>query len=282
MRYINPDGLICKLSGGWLARAEHALAELRVTAPAERTLALQRQARLWQELKEKLAELSSRKCWYCETSDVRSDYVIDHYRPKGRVAEATGHPGYWWLAFDYRNFRLSCTYCNSRRRDRRSDAVGGKQDHFPLADESRRCLEEHDDVSREQPMLLDPTSQVDPTLLWFEPDGRAVPRYDEACSQIFRARAEISIQLFHLNEVMVTSRRREVQGRLSRTIRETHSQFSAAVKNCQTAQKALETAFRAIRDAISPKAPYSSAARAVLLAFRAEYPWLETILTTHE
>jgi hypothetical protein len=66
-------------------------------------------------------------CAYCE-SDVESVYVGDaeHYRPKGKVTQREGdreievtcpdgnpHPGYYWLAYDWRNILPSCYKCNT-------------------------------------------------------------------------------------------------------------------------------------------------------------------------
>ena len=104
--------------------------------------------------------LSDDKCWYCESKQIRLDRHVDHYRPKNSVAECADHPGYWWLAFRSYNYRYSCTYCNSRRVDQRSGQAGGKADHFPLRDESRRAFSPDDPIDDEQPTLLDPTVQA--------------------------------------------------------------------------------------------------------------------------
>ena len=129
-------------------------------------------------------------------------------------------------------------------------------------------------------MLLDPTSQMDPTLLWFEPDGRAVPRYDGDHGGIFNQRAEISIRLFNLNELKIRERRRDIHESLSRTIKEAHVQFQGALGNSAVAQSALESAIRRIREAISPMTAHSAAARAMLMAYRVDYAWLDPILAT--
>lgn len=47
-----------------------------------------------------LSNRSHKKCWYCECVQSRSDMAVDHFRPKNRVEECKGHPGYYWLAFD--------------------------------------------------------------------------------------------------------------------------------------------------------------------------------------
>lgn len=56
------------------------------------------------------------KCAYCETRyDVGAPVDIEHFRPKGEVADLPGHPGYWWLAADWGNLLPSCIDCNRRR-----------------------------------------------------------------------------------------------------------------------------------------------------------------------
>ena len=52
-------------------------------------------------VKAALDELFYGKCGYCEFKLIRTDQNVDHYRPKGRVAEATKHRGYYWLAYEW-------------------------------------------------------------------------------------------------------------------------------------------------------------------------------------
>lgn len=66
-------------------------------------------------------------CAYCE-NDITAVYAGDaeHYRPKGKVTQREGdveievtcpdgspHPGYYWLAYDWRNILPSCYNCNT-------------------------------------------------------------------------------------------------------------------------------------------------------------------------
>ena len=208
VKYIDTTGLDGQLPPGWPAKSLRALEHARKATEKARNKAVDSKAEVWRELKPLLASISTDKCWYCESKDIRSDNTVDHYRPKGSVAEVNDHPGYWWLAFDHSNFRFSCTYCNSRRKDRSTGTSGGKHDHFPLLDEEQRAYGEQDIIGGEQPVLLDPTSALDPTLLWFEPDGRAVPRYDDGQASTFHYRACASIHLLNLNEVMLLNRRK--------------------------------------------------------------------------
>ena len=147
-----------RLPPGWETRARTALDKIRQLPPAERADAINRRARIWRALTTALTELSEGKCWYCESRQIRSDKVVDHYRPKNAVIECPGHGGYWWLAFDWHNYRLSCGYCNSRHNDVAAGSKGGKHDHFPLLNPAARAYQESDDLGREEAELLDPTN----------------------------------------------------------------------------------------------------------------------------
>lgn len=280
VKYIDNTKLVGLLPPDWPAKSVAALDEARNAEPNQLTSVIDGKADVWRQLKEVLAGFSSDKCWYCESKDIRSDNAVDHFRPKGRVAEVEDHPGYWWLAFDHDNLRYSCTYCNSRRKDRATGTTGGKHDHFPLLDEGQRAYNEGDDIRAEQPVLLDPTNTFDPTLLWFEPDGRAVPRYDREMGADFHYRANVSIKLLNLNEVKLLTRRKDNHRVLLSTVKDAHLQFSAALANNHIAQKALETAFRSLRQAIHPNTAHSASARAMLSAYIVDYPWLTELLTT--
>lgn len=280
VNHIDNSNLDDRLPPDWLQKALDALNAARNAPPGQRKAVIDGKADVWRDLKETLAQTSSQKCWYCESTDIRSDNTVDHFRPKGRVANTDNHPGYWWLAFDHNNFRYSCTYCNSRRIDRATGATGGKHDHFPLLNEEQRAYTEGDPIDAEQPVLLDPTNTLDPTLLWFEPDGRAVPRYDCNTGPEFHRRAETSIDLLNLNEIRLLTRRKDNHRVLLRTVKDAHLQFSAALANNHIARKALEAAFRSIREAIRPTTAHSASSRAMLTAFTVDYPWLTDVLTT--
>ena len=67
------------------------------------------------------------KCVYCETNVAASHPGdIEHWRPKNRVTHESGrtieietedgstvqHPGYYWLAYEWRNLLFACEDCN--------------------------------------------------------------------------------------------------------------------------------------------------------------------------
>jgi uncharacterized protein (TIGR02646 family) len=102
------------------------------------------------------------KCAYCESSyESTAPVDVEHFRPKGRVAEDENHPGYWWLAADWDNLLPSCIDCNRRRRQRltgpdgsTSDASTGKQDQFPVL--GHHLTDRALGIETEQPLLIDP------------------------------------------------------------------------------------------------------------------------------
>jgi hypothetical protein len=98
---------------------------------------------VWGELKEWLLDnVFHGKCAYCETLAPRFPGHAEHFRPKGRVdvrdpvsgrsipasvewpdGKLATHPGYFWLAYNWKNLLPACQDCNSGR---------GKQNQFPL------------------------------------------------------------------------------------------------------------------------------------------------------
>ncbi len=115
------------------------------------------------EVRAALESVFSHKCAYCESeATATGPWDVEHFRPKGRVAESTGHPGYYWLAYTWENLYLSCPYCNQRRtdkpttEDRTARPPKGKLDQFPLRDESTRASLPGADLAVEDRLLLDP------------------------------------------------------------------------------------------------------------------------------
>lgn len=68
-------------------------------------------AQIW---KNELESIQGKKCCYCEKPI--NVGVLEHYRPKKGFQQAKGdpiiRPGYYWLAYRWKNLMLSCTECN--------------------------------------------------------------------------------------------------------------------------------------------------------------------------
>lgn len=127
----------------WQGKANDAIKEAIQAWEADRTKQIGFNDRLWGDLKDWLIKnVFHEKCAYCETPLLRSSMHAEHYRPKGGVKyRVTGqkklkrgtaldeaqlvidHPGYFWLAYDWRNLLPSCEFCNT---------VHGKGNQFPV------------------------------------------------------------------------------------------------------------------------------------------------------
>ncbi len=141
------------------ARNAHAAAEAAYRATGRATFT----AGVWGDLKQHLFELFHGKCAYCEAR-VQHVYhgVVEHYRPRERVAGDASHPGYWWLAYEIANLLPSCGVCNG---------PDGKWDRFPLAADERR-VREPGPLDGEHPLLLSPYERESPRKhLRFLPRG---------------------------------------------------------------------------------------------------------------
>lgn len=112
------------------------------------------------------------KCVWCETWLANHAAPFDHFRPKTRVDELDpmrpGHeltdspyvrdrsplyqfkPGYWWLAYAWTNYLLSCERCNT----------GWKRCFFPIR--GGHCRPPSQDKPDES-LLLDPFGREDPS-----------------------------------------------------------------------------------------------------------------------
>ena len=180
--------------------------------PGDRSESLGRAAALWSSIKQYLPGAARNKCWYCETESTRADCDVDHYRPKARVQECEGHPGYYWLAADLSNFRLSCQYCNRRGSARTRSEPGGKGDRFPLEDEAVRASSIESPLDDEVPLILDPTNPLDPGLLWIDDDGRATVNPTNAPpDSLEERRVTVSLEVLNLNEERIRQARLALQ-----------------------------------------------------------------------
>src|SRR3990172_10183861 len=234
MRYVDID--LLQLPGGWQTRADNPLNELRQEVAESETNALATgtdpvaarkatiaaglsvpgRVKIWQDLNTRLAALTGGKCWYSESRNPTADKNVDHFRPKNRVDEDPNHEGYWWLAFQWRNYRYASQWCNQRRVNDVNGTSGGKWDQFPLCNGSFRARLEVDDCDMEVPELLDPTDPDDWKLLTFRQDGYPTPAMQPGTSEY--QRAETSIKLYHLHCNELINERRALAGRIQRLV----------------------------------------------------------------
>lgn len=203
MRYINLNNIV--LPDGWTVKVQALNNQLNAAATPKQRKEIIEKNPIWKELFVPLSALSNGKCWYSEALDVMSDRDIDHFRPKNEAKNVDGiaradDEGYWWLAFDFENFRFSSQYCNQLRKDKFNPdkETRGKWVYFPLFEGSAvaktkpRCQDE-------EIMLLDPCDENDPPLLTFESKGKAIPNVDAILELRDKIRVETSIKIYHLD-----------------------------------------------------------------------------------
>lgn len=284
MIYINLRKIEDRIGKDWQSRADDALSEIENLPPDQRIKVINSRATIWQELKPILNQFLDGKCWYCESRQDRSDNPIDHFRPKGRVAECNdpNYYGYWWLAFKWTNYRFSCTYCNSKRKDIETGISGGKHDHFPLFNEEKRARSKDDDIQLEEPYLLDPTDILDPFLLWFDQTGEVVPIHSIEKNKRHYLRATESIKMYNLNLSKTIKRRNGLYRYIERKIAD-GDQFYKRYLTDQIPDIDILQALRGIMDdlkeLIDENAEFSAAAKAYLGGFRtSDREWLNMIL----
>jgi hypothetical protein len=140
----------------------------------------------WSEIKPAFMRLQRIKCAYCERPlETAHELDVEHFRPKQKTIAWGGHPtgrpeGYYWLAWDVRNYAVACKPCNS----------GLKADRFPIAGApgSPTMTPGALDAS-EQPLLVFPYSE-DPeqSIGWVGTTPRGKDRRGAATIRFFKLR----------------------------------------------------------------------------------------------
>jgi hypothetical protein len=149
-----------------------------------------------------------------------------------------------------------------------------------LLDESARAYGEADDLSLEEPALLDPTEAADPGLLWFLEDGRAVARFTKQAQPVLNNRATISIQLYHLNHVLSIEARKNLFNEIRKLVEDGNLYFREWVPGNAAARRACSRVVEQLRGKLDHTEEYSAAARSMILGLRdSDHPWIDGIIT---
>jgi len=176
----------------------------RITAVNQLSNVLEKKAYIkktntWGLLKKWLSEFSGGKCWYCEAITERAVCDVDHFRPKAGVTvnrkPVLGHDGYYWLAYDWKNYRFSCQRCNRPEKDEHK-IQRGKANEFGLIDEAQRNKTSSSALV-EQPLLLDPCIDNDTKLLAHLVDGTVMPAVEKPSIEYDRAKYTIDVLGFN-------------------------------------------------------------------------------------
>ena len=219
MRFI-PIPAPPSLPPRWAAvHAARVAAVDALTTQADRATYIKKKGS-WGLLKGWLSGIGGQKCWYCETKSTRAPFDVDHFRPKlGVTVDGVcliEHPGYYWLAYEWSNFRLSCQRCNRPEKDE-IEVTRGKANEFPIQDEASRCSTPAGPIAAESPRLLDPCVQADCALLAHGIDGEVKPA---AVSGTWdHQRADYTIKRLGFNEWNIPESKRGTWQTLATLIR---------------------------------------------------------------
>lgn len=257
----------------WCQKAEIATERIKhISDMAERN-AFIKTNRLWAELKDWLLSLSHGKCWYTEAKEIASDYDVDHFRPKNKAKnlDGTEREGYWWLAFDWKNYRIAGTICN-RPHNNESDEPRGKGYFFPLHTNCTPANGPYCDLDDEIIYILDPTNPVDPTLLTFDETGYPMPISEE---KWIYERVKVTIKLLYLDYRPLVDERKKVWNKCNLLINEAQNIMldghTSAAK-----QTKLKGIFKQLMKMASPESELSSTASACL--FSSGIKWAERLV----
>lgn len=219
MRYIEYNNNLISYPLNWGKNAFVANLAAKICNITDRSDEINKYSVVWSSLKPELKARFHDKCWYTESIISGTDGAVDHFRPKNKVINTKHtiygkHRGYWWFAFEPNNYRFSCTYANSRRKDSKTDITGGKGDSFPLYTESKRAWLPIQNIEYEDNLLIDPCVKTDVLLITFKSDGEAMPRYSEFKNKFLFERAKHSILLYNINHSDFVKARLKVKVKL--------------------------------------------------------------------
>lgn len=178
----------------WVDDAEKVTADLRAAADeTARKAIIDANEGLWRDdrIRNWLLQQFCNKCWYTEAYDSVASIHVDHYRPKGCATDLEGNKceGYWWLTFNWKNYRIAGQLINVK-----------KKDVFPIIEGARANATDPVSLELEAPLLIDPiTPQAH--LISYEKDEDsclAVPA--AGINAIDKFRAEKTIEVLGLNK----------------------------------------------------------------------------------
>lgn len=273
----------------WERQAAILTAELKRKPAAERAAFIKQHRKdTWghPRLLEALRAVVGNKCWYSEVSLEGADPNVDHFRPKGGIREVdtdlqdtgTISPGYWWLAFELRNFRLTSMHANQRRVDETTE--GGKWDYFPVR--GPRAAEGTEwGCIIEDVLPLDPCSATDVSLLWFDPDGKpsVVRRRGGPPNTAEEERVRVTIWLYHLDKVEIQARRTQYVEDIRKDLRKADAYYklwnpTSSTPNLQ-AKNSFDIKVAEIKKKLADNAEFARAKQCAVQTAIVDYAWIE-------
>jgi hypothetical protein len=153
-----------------------------------------------------LTEQFKHKCCYCESPVIfgtaKSNNIeqtrnhtanVETFRTLSNAMNLDGSedaPYYWWLAYEWRNYYLSCQECNTF-----------KKKYFPVEGKRANIKASYDELLQERYLLVDPCQPGVHLHFDFKSDGQIIPRSEKG---------EVTIKLLNLNRSFLLTARKEM------------------------------------------------------------------------
>ncbi len=255
MKYISLKESDKSTLNAWLAKANEILDELKKEPDAQkRKVIIRKNQRHWRDvnLLAFLKALSDGKCWYTEAKFTAEYPHLEHFRPKSYARKECGeicHEGYWWLAFDIDNYRLSKPMPNTR-----------KGTYFPLRERVMAVCKPGNAVTRESPMFLDPTVEEDVALISFNSHGKPEPCINPVVdlNDWDRNRIEFSIKRYGLDDEDLCDERKQLWISLTSQFAE-YASLMKRYKNaqCLVSKGKAEQTYENLKTYLAPQQIFS-------------------------
>lgn len=252
----------------WVAKADALTTQLldQSLSYANRQALIDANEQIWREIMPWLKSLSQNKCWYSEARDCASYWHVDHFRPKKEIKDldGTAYEGYWWLAFNWQNYRLAGSAVNIP-----------KSTIFPVRKNTTWACGPDDDIDDEHPYLLDPTCPEDPVLLSFNEQGKTTPAEPNNCWH--KERADVSIDILNLNYDSLKRGRKRVWDKCSEyvsTVLQCHATLTAQASASK--KQKLRDCIATLKTLVAHDAEFSAVAATCVRA--QGDTWLERVV----
>lgn len=214
---------------------------------------------LYKRMRQVFLDAFHGKCAYCEAKVILDQHQgdVEHFRPKGNVTDHEDrpvmipgprgkpreHPGYPWLAYDWRNLLPACRACNQPGPTREGTRVG-KWMRFPVA--GFRATVPGDE-EKEEALLLHPVFDEPERHLGFQPRTGFI--YGTT------PEGRMSVRVFHLNREGLPEERKKVYFAVT---------FFARAAKGDASEEELTQAVELVRRYREGREPYSWPGRLAL------------------
>jgi uncharacterized protein (TIGR02646 family) len=224
IRMNRPPGIPAVLAGHGTAATRRLCAAYEAAAAAygsgEATFTFDPGIYGADEVKSALRAAQHDKCCFCDSKVTHISYGdVEHFRPKAACRQRPDgpllRPGYYWLAYEWKNLFFCCQLCNQRF----------KENLFPLRKPRARCRSQHDTLPAEEPLFVSP-----------EEDPSRHLRFRAEYLHAFRRsrRGQATIDALGLNRSELAERRRDHWAVVQKLI-ECRQLFADAVRQAQAA-----------------------------------------------